>query len=88
MPPAFQITDRSEVTDKVIVPHPGPPRGQNLPPDPRHPHPGAQEHRNSTVVEETVFEKVLSYIDLKYLTTVILLIATIMVMLFYFPKVN
>lgn len=83
--PAFQITDRSETTDKVIPPNPNPSNKPDLPlPNESH-----QRLNDSTTTEDSLFRQTMDYlnVDFKFLTTIVLLLCTIGAVVVYFPRV-
>ena len=91
--PAFQITDRSETTDKIIPPRHKSPSHNSSPKPMFPPHfekgESTQEQRNETITEVGLFAQAMDYlnVDFKFLTIVILLIS-IGAVVVIFPRVN
>ncbi|KAL4240931.1 Serine/threonine-protein kinase/endoribonuclease IRE1 [Mactra antiquata] len=85
--PAFQITDRSETTDKVIPPIPNQSNKPNLP-SPNDSENSNRGQINSTSIEESLFRRTIDYfnVDLKFLTTIVLLLCTIGAVVVYYPR--
>ncbi|XP_045214288.2 serine/threonine-protein kinase/endoribonuclease IRE1-like [Mercenaria mercenaria] len=87
--PAFQITDRSETTDKIIPPrHKSP--DHNSSPKPKFPPPlekgeSTQGQTNDTTADNGLLKQAMEYlnVDLKFLTIVILLISIGAVVVIY-----
>ena len=82
--PAFQITNKSETTQKIIPSQPKhPPRQPELPPLRDE---DVKINNETKEYKETFLEYM--NVDLKFLTTIILLLCTIGAVVVYFPRVS